>query len=85
MFVTLTKDFLGQVAGKVFDVADADAQALITSGVAEACPNDPLAPIIQKSMEALTTNVPKVSTRSWRLHCSAFKRRKNKRARTPSL
>jgi hypothetical protein len=59
MFVTLKKDFLGQVAGKVIDVADADAQALITSGVAEACPNDPLAPIIQKSMEALSTNVTK--------------------------
>jgi HK97 family phage major capsid protein len=59
MFVTLKKEFLGQVAGKVIDVADADAQALITSGVAETSPNDPLAPIIQKSMEALTTNVTK--------------------------
>jgi HK97 family phage major capsid protein len=59
MFVTLKKDFLGQAAGKVIDVADADGQALITSGVADACAGDPLAPIIQKSMEALTTNVTK--------------------------
>ena len=57
MFVTLKKDFLGQAAGKVIDVADSDGQALIHSGVAEACSNDPLAPIIQKSMEALTTSV----------------------------
>jgi HK97 family phage major capsid protein len=57
MFVQLKKDFLGQASGKTIDVAEADGQALIASGVAEACPNDPLAPIIQKSMEALTTNV----------------------------
>jgi HK97 family phage major capsid protein len=57
MFITLKKEFLGQVAGKVIDVSDADGQALIQSGVAEACQGDPLAPIIQKSMEALTTNV----------------------------
>src|SRR5438105_2039960 len=59
MFVTLKKDFLGQVAGKVIDVADADGQALLASGVAEASPSDPLAPIIQKSMEAITQNVSK--------------------------
>lgn len=57
MFVTLKKDFLGQAVGKVIDVAEADGQALLQSGVAEACAQDPLAPIIQKSMEALTTTV----------------------------
>jgi hypothetical protein len=56
MFVQLKKDFMGQAIGKVIDVADADGQALIASGVAEPCSNDPLGPIIQKSMEALTTN-----------------------------
>src|SRR5260370_556408 len=57
MFVQLKKDFLGQSAGKVIDVLEADGHALVGSGVAEHCQSDPLAPIIQKSMEALTTNV----------------------------
>src|SRR5260370_34295185 len=57
MFATLKKELLGQAAGKVIDVTEADGQALFQSGVAEACANDPLTPIIQKSMEALTTNV----------------------------
>ncbi len=57
MFVQLKKDFLGQGAGKVIDVLEADGHALIDGGVAEHCPGDPLAGIIQKSMEALTTSV----------------------------
>lgn len=59
MFVTLKKEFLGQPAGKIIDVSDADAQALLASGVAEVPTSDPLAPIIHKSMEIITQNVSK--------------------------
>jgi HK97 family phage major capsid protein len=59
MFVTLKKEFLGQAAGKVIDLAEAEAQALQASGIAEACQGDPLVPIIQKSMESITSNLTK--------------------------
>src|SRR5207244_10613074 len=59
MFVTLKKEFLSQPAGKVIDVTEADGKALIDSGVAEACGNDPLGGVIAKSFEALTGNLTK--------------------------
>jgi hypothetical protein len=53
MFVQLLKDHMGQKAGFRFDTDDAVAQALITSGHAEAIKDDPLAPMIAKSMETM--------------------------------
>lgn len=59
MFVQLTKDHLGQKAGFRFDTDDNVAKSLIQAGVAEACKDDPIAPIIAKSMEAMLTNLTK--------------------------
>jgi HK97 family phage major capsid protein len=59
MFVTLKKDFLGNVAGKIIDVAEADAKSLVGQGVAEAVQHDPLAPIITKSMEQMLASLNK--------------------------
>jgi hypothetical protein len=53
MFVQLLKDHMGQKAGFRFDTDDAVAQALIASGHAEAIEDDPLAPMIAKSMETM--------------------------------
>ena len=46
MFVQLTKEYLGRPAGERIDLAEADAQQLIGQGVAEAVPDDPLAPLL---------------------------------------
>jgi HK97 family phage major capsid protein len=57
MFVQLKKDFVGSCAGKVIDVAESDAKLLIEQGIAGPCPNDPLAPVIARSMETAMTNL----------------------------
>ena len=59
MFVTLKKDFLGNQAGKIIDVAEADAKSLLEQGVAEAVQHDPLAPLITRSMEQMLGNLNK--------------------------
>jgi HK97 family phage major capsid protein len=59
MFVTLKKDFLGNVAGKIIDVAEADAKSLLDQGVAEAVRHDPLAPLITRSMEQMLGSLNK--------------------------
>ena len=57
MFVQLVKDHLGQKAGFRFDTDDAVAQALITQGIADAIKDDPLAPMIAKSMETMLASL----------------------------
>lgn len=59
MFVQLKKDFMGQKAGFRMDTDDGVAKGLIDQGVAEACQNDPLAPIIAKSMETMLAGLTK--------------------------
>jgi HK97 family phage major capsid protein len=59
MFVQLKKNFQGQTPGARIDVAEADAQTLIESGIAEAVQGDPLAPLLQKSMEGMLANLTK--------------------------
>ncbi len=53
MFVQLLKDHMGQKAGFRFDTDNAVAKALIEGGHAEAIKDDPLAPMIAKSMETM--------------------------------
>jgi HK97 family phage major capsid protein len=52
MFVQLTKDYLGKPAGERIDLSPADAQQLIGQGVAQALADDPLTPLIQRSVQA---------------------------------
>jgi HK97 family phage major capsid protein len=59
MFVELKKDYLNQPAGARIDVDEPVAQALITQQVARACDADPLAPVINRSIESLLGNVTK--------------------------
>ena len=59
MFVQLTKEHLGQKAGYRFDTDEAVAKTLIQAGVAEAIKDDPLAPIIAKSMESMLSGLTK--------------------------
>ena len=59
MFVTLKKDFLGNQAGKIIDVAESDAKSLSDQGVAEAVQHDPLALLITRSMEQMLGNLNK--------------------------
>ncbi len=51
MFVQLTKDFLNQPAGQTIDLADTDAQALITQGVAKATDADPITPLLTRALD----------------------------------
>src|SRR5947209_14590201 len=53
MFVQLKKNHFGQKAGARIDVEETVAGSLITQGIAEAMTDDPLAPVVAKSMEAL--------------------------------
>ena len=59
MFVQLTKEHLGQKAGYRFDTDPAVAETLVKLGVAEVCKDDPLAPIIAKSVESMLTGLTK--------------------------
>jgi HK97 family phage major capsid protein len=51
MFLQLLRDFLGHRAGERLEIPDADAQALIQSGIATAVTDDPLGPLIQASLD----------------------------------
>jgi HK97 family phage major capsid protein len=51
MFLQLLRDFLGHRVGERLEVPDADAQALIQSGIATAVTDDPLGPLIQASLD----------------------------------
>ena len=57
MFIQLKKSFQGQLPGARIDVAEADAKTLLDAGVAEAVQGDPLAPLLQKSMEGMLSNL----------------------------
>jgi HK97 family phage major capsid protein len=60
MFIQLTKDFLGNPAGHRLEVPEPDAQALVTQGVAQVIDDDPLTPVLQRSLQpALETSLEK--------------------------
>jgi HK97 family phage major capsid protein len=50
MFVQLTQEFLGRPAGERIDVSEADAQRLITQGLATHVSDDALTPLIQRTV-----------------------------------
>lgn len=52
MFVELTKDFLSQPVGERIDVTDAEAQSLITQGIAKAVEDDPLTPFLTRALDS---------------------------------
>jgi HK97 family phage major capsid protein len=52
MFIKLKQDLMGSAAGKILDVADAEAQVLIDKGIAEPAGNA-LDPVISRATEAL--------------------------------
>jgi HK97 family phage major capsid protein len=51
MLIQLTKDFLGNPAGLQLDVADVDAKNLIHQGYAEPADDDPVAAVVQRSLQ----------------------------------
>jgi HK97 family phage major capsid protein len=51
MFVQLKKEYFNQPAGKRVDVDEPHARMLIEQGIAEALHDDPLAPVLAKTME----------------------------------
>jgi HK97 family phage major capsid protein len=57
MFVQLKKPFQGQTPGARIDVAESDGKTLIDAGIAEAVQGDPLAPLLQKSMEGMLASL----------------------------
>ncbi len=57
MFVELVKESMGQKAGYRFDTDEAIAKALIATGQAKQIENDPLAPVIAKSMESMLSSI----------------------------
>jgi hypothetical protein len=60
MFAQFKKDWLGNKAGAVIDLPEpGDAELLIKGGVAEPVRNDPLPPILDKSMGAMVEGFTK--------------------------
>jgi len=60
MHIQLTKDFLGNPAGQRLDVPEHDAQALVAQGVAQLTDDDPIAPVLQRSIQpALESSIEK--------------------------
>lgn len=57
MFVQLTKEFMNKPAGERIDLAPADADTLILRGLAEHVSDDPLAPVVKKTMEQAMTRL----------------------------
>jgi hypothetical protein len=51
VFAQLTKDFLGNPPGKRIDVSDEHGKVLIQQGIAEAIQDDPIGPLVAKTME----------------------------------
>jgi HK97 family phage major capsid protein len=51
LWIELLKDYLGKKAGEKLHVSEADAQHLITSGIARAVQDDPLGPVIARGLE----------------------------------
>lgn len=60
MLIQLTKDFLGNTAGHRLDIPDADAQTLLAQGYAQAVDDDPILPMVQRSIQpALESSLEK--------------------------
>jgi len=57
VFVQLTKEFLGNPPGKRIDVSPEHAQVLIERGVANAIADDPLAPLVGRTVEQLSARL----------------------------
>jgi HK97 family phage major capsid protein len=57
MFVKLLQPFMGQDAGKVIDVSEADAKALFDQKLATAAGDDVLSPVVAKAMETAMNRV----------------------------
>jgi HK97 family phage major capsid protein len=57
MFVQLKKAFLGRAVGERIDVSDADAKHLLDQQIAEPVRDDPLGPVIARSVEQMTTRI----------------------------
>jgi hypothetical protein len=53
MFVELTREWMGQKAGAVIDLADPDAIILTDGGVAKIVASDPLSPLLTKAMGSM--------------------------------
>ena len=51
MLIQLTKDLLGSGAGERLDIPDADAQTLVQQGYAHALDDDPIVPLVQRSIQ----------------------------------
>lgn len=51
MLIQLTKDFLGNPTGQRLDVPDADAQNLVQQGYAHPVDDDPITPLVQRSIQ----------------------------------
>ena len=53
MFFELLKDYNGQKAGTVVALTPDDAGPLVRGGVVRTVPNDPLAPVLARSLDSL--------------------------------
>jgi HK97 family phage major capsid protein len=51
MLIKLKQEFMGSAAGKILDVADADARTLFEKGIGEPAGDEALSPVIAKAME----------------------------------
>ena len=59
MFVELTREWMGQKAGAVIDLADPDAKILTDGGVAKIVASDPLSPLLTKAMGSMFDGMQK--------------------------
>src|SRR5262249_15361891 len=64
MFIVFKKDYLSHKAGAQVDVEPQVAKQLIEQGYAEVVTEDPLAPLLARSMEGLLANLNKSMSES---------------------
>jgi len=57
MFIRLKQAYFGRQPGEQVDVDEAHAKSLVAQGIAEEVKEDPIAPIIAKSLEGLMANL----------------------------
>src|SRR5882757_5325971 len=65
MMIQLTKDFLGNAAGQRLDIPEADATNLVQQGYAQSIDDDPIVPLVQRSLQpALEQSLEKALTKA---------------------
>lgn len=87
MFIELQKDYANQAAGTCIDIDERSAEELIQQGVATRVSADPLAPVVERSVERMVSAVSKALNQTLENSLKDFanQRLKSRRNALPAL